>query len=405
MESHHATTVHGANGTTKKNIYNEDDPSTSSEGRPLVSSWLPIIENSLYSLLRWTGSYPAEVQESHLTFVREAVVPCLKPPAAADKLHYIGTHHHGPFEASVAFASHKKAKVRFAVQPLINISPGGDDPMGEKEMRKKIENLASACNADRTWLNPYIDSVFLTSQEEKTLLDKHASGGGAGSPLPRQICFVGFDLESEVDKNGKAAITFKVYLFPQLKALATGQKLEDITESVVERLAEGDKEMLAAWKLLRKFLESDAGDYPYIYFLAIDCLAPHKKPRFKVYVHTRFNSLATARNVFTLGGLLPPASADFVPQVWPLLLDMEDIPLDKMDGMEKPLNDPESKYCGLCFAFALVPGQAVPQVKVYVPMWQYARDEPGIVERYQRILETQGKMGDYDVGSAFKCAL
>ncbi|WQF89232.1 Putative aromatic prenyltransferase [Colletotrichum destructivum] len=402
MEHHPPTTVYDANAT-KSNLNNAVDPSIS-KGNPLVSSWLPLIYNSLSSLLHWTGSYSAEMIEYHLAFVAEAVVPRLKPPAAADEPRYLATHSHGIYEASIAFASHTPAKVRFSVQPLV--SPACDDLLGQKGTREKIEGIASVCSADRTWLDDFVDSVFLTAEEEAELVDKKANGDAATSTPLQQNCFVAFDLETNMDKNGNAAIIMKTYLFPQLKALATGQKLVDITESVMIRLAGGNKDMLAAWNLLKTFLVSN--HEVNIDFLAIDCLAPHKKPRAKVYVHTRLSSLSLARTVFTLGGLLPNSSADFLSQVWPLLMDMEDVSQATMDGVEKPLNKPDKDNMqsrGLCFTLSLVPGKVIPQIKMYVPMWQYARNEADVLKRYQRILQTEGTMGDYDIGAAVQGAL
>ncbi|EQB46062.1 aromatic prenyltransferase [Colletotrichum gloeosporioides Cg-14] len=404
MKNHDLTTLHHADGTSKRNIYNEVEFSASPKGDPLVSSWLPTLHSSISALLRWTGAYPAYIQDAHLAFVREAVVPRLKqPPATADRLHYILTHNHSPYEASLAFASHQPPKVRFTVQPLVDPSIAGGDPLGQKGLRQKLENLAASCGADRTWLDAFVDSVFLTDAEESGLVDKAANGSAEGA-LPRQICYAGFDFESG-EKDGKAAIGMKAYLFPQLKALATSQNLVSITESIVTRLAEGNEGMMAAWQLLRTFLISYGEGNINIYFLAIDCLAHEMKPRFKIYAHTHANSLASARHIFTLGGRLAH-SADFLPQVWPLLMDMEDVPQADMDDLEKPLNDPDSKYCGLCFAFEMMPGKNVPQVKMYVPMWQYARDKAGVVERYDRILKNQGMMmGDYDLKAAVKDAL
>ncbi|KAH0420673.1 aromatic prenyltransferase [Colletotrichum camelliae] len=406
MKNHDSTTLHHANSAPKRNIYNEVEVSASPEGDPLVSSWLPTFQSTLSSLLRWTGAYPAHIQDAHLAFVREAVVPRLKqPPVTTDRLHYILTHNHSPYEASVAFASHQPPKVRFTVQPLVDPSTVGGDPLGQRGLREKLENLASASGADRTWLDAFVDSVFLTAEEEAALVDKAAHRGTADA-LPRQICYAGFDLESNENYNGKAAIGMKAYLFPQLKSLATGRCLVSITESIVTRLAEGNEEMLAAWELLRTFLISYGDENINIYFLAIDCLANDMEPRFKIYAHTHANSLASARQIFTLGGRLAHSSADFLPQVWPLLMDMEDVPQANMDDLEKPLNDPDSKYCGLCFAFELAPGKVIPQVKMYVPMWQYARDKAGVVERYDRILQNQGMMmGDHDFKAAIKDAL
>ncbi|KAK1725543.1 aromatic prenyltransferase, partial [Colletotrichum acutatum] len=371
-----------------------------SKGGPPASSWLPTLHNTLSSLLSWTGSYRAHIQDAHLAFVREAVVPRLKqPPVASDRTNYILTHNHSPYEASVAFSSRKDAKVRFTVQPLVESSsgPAGDDPLGQKGLRHKLEGLASACNADRTWLDGFLDSVLLTEEEETGLVEMKANDA-----LPRQICYAGFDLESEEN----ATISMKAYLFPQLKVLATGRSLVDITESVTTRLAEGDRAMLTAWELLKTYLISQGEDNINIYFLAIDCLALSMKPRFKVYVHTHANSLASARDVFTLGGRLPASSADFLPQVWPSLMDLEDVSPAEMESLEKPLNQPDSKYCGLCFAFEMMPGKTVPQVKMYVPIWQYSRDEPGVVERYEQLLRTQGMIsGKYDFGAAVRDAL
>ncbi|KAK2029667.1 aromatic prenyltransferase [Colletotrichum zoysiae] len=412
MEIYRLTAVHDANGNiAQKKVYNDvvNTSPSSTKGSPRFSSWLPLIHNSVSSLLRWTGSYPAEVQESHLAFVRDVVVPRLKPPAAADRLHYIGTHSHGIYEASLAFASHKPARARFTVQPLVDPTPEKGDPLGQKALRDTLEGLASASGADRTWLDAFLDSVFLTAKEEAALVGKGpvgaASGGPgvAGGPL-RQTGFVAFDLEPEMDEDKKAVTVMKTYLFPQFKAIATGRNTLETTDSIVRRLADDDKDMVTAWELLKKFLVADGGEKINIDFLAIDCLAPRDEPRFKVYVSTSFKSLAAVREVFTLGGLLPRSSADFLPQVWSQLMDMEDVPQTEMENLEKPLNNLESHYRGVGFAFSVVPGKAVPQIKMYVPMWQFARDEARIVECYQRVLQTQGTMGDYDIGAAVQSA-
>ncbi|KAJ0326902.1 hypothetical protein COL5a_006456 [Colletotrichum fioriniae] len=401
-ETYQSTIIPDGNRATKNisNLYSRVDHSFAikgnSEGKPLVSSWDPTIQDTLSSLLRWTGSYSAQSQEYYLNFAREVVVPRLNPPRAADWPHYIGTHNHGPYELSIAFAPHKKAKVRFSVQPLAN-SHVVDDPLGQKDIRKKCEDLAAACHADRERLDAFFDSVFLTEKEQAGLLEQHASRSDAAGALPQQNCFVAFDLEP-VD-TGSPAIHMKLYLFPQLKALATGRDLLDVTESILIRLADGDKELLASWEMVRTFLTSDGKDN-LIHFLAIDCLGPQMKPRFKVYTHTHVNSLASARRVITMGGRIP--SPKFLDTLWPLLMDMEDVSLTDRDGLQKPLCEPDSKYCGLNPTFELVPGNAVPIVKMYVPIWQYARDEPGIVRRYQRLLQMQG-LGHYDIEAAVQC--
>ncbi|KAF4807331.1 Indole prenyltransferase tdiB [Colletotrichum siamense] len=400
-EIHHSTAVPGANGTTRNisNVYSRVDHSSTnkghSEAKPLVSSWLPTFHDTLSPLMRWTGHYPDKLQDYYLNFARDVVVPRLNPPRPADWPKYIGTHDHAPYEISIAFAPRKKAKVRFSVQPLVD-SPRDDDPLGQKELRKKLDDMGIACHADRKRQDAFLDAVFLTDEEQAGLIEK----SGAAGALPQQNVFCAFDLEP-ADENGSPTIHMKTYLFPQLKALATGRDLMDITESVLIRLADGDKALLDAWDMLKTFLTTDGKDN-LIHFFAIDAVAPHMKPRFKVYTHTHVNSLASAQHVMTMGGRLP--TPKFLNTVWPLLMDMEDVPLAERDGLQKPLAEPDSKYCGLNPTFELVPGSAVPHVKMYVPIWQYARDEPGVVRRYQRLLETQG-LGNYDMEAAVQCTL
>ncbi|KAK2006128.1 aromatic prenyltransferase [Colletotrichum eremochloae] len=411
MEIYRLVTVHDANGSiAKKNTSKEAvDPSPSSfEGKPRFSSWLSPIQNSLDSLMRSTGTYPAEVVEAHLAFMRDVVVPRLKPPAAADRVHYIGTHSNSCYDASLAFETHKSPKVRFSAQPIVYPSaPQGGDPFGQKEMREIMEGIASACGADRTWLDIFLDSIFFTVEEEAEMIRKWAvdAAPGAAGRLLRQSGFVSFDFEPEMEEDGRAATLMKAYLFPQLKALAKGQNTLDTTDYVVSRLAEGDKEMLAAWELVKKFLSTDGRENINLDFLAIDCLAPHKEPRFKVYITTPYTSLAAVREVFTLGGLLHQSSADFLTHVWPQLMDMEDILQAEMEELETPLRDPDSHWEGVSFTFSMVPGKAVPLIKMYMPMWQLPRDEAQILEAYQRILQSQGILGDYDLKAAVQGAL
>ncbi|TEA19197.1 Indole prenyltransferase tdiB [Colletotrichum sidae] len=413
MANDNAITGGRPNGSNKRDAYSEFFASAPSTTKPLVSSWLPTVETSLSSLLRWAGAYPAHIQDSHLAFAREAVVPRLKQPDAADVPHYILTHDHAPYEASAAFASHQEPRVRFTVQPLVDPSPpAGDDPLGQKGLREKLEGFASACGADRLWLDAFIDSVFLTPEETKMLISKNIED--AADALPRQACYAGFDLELGENEQGKGAVNMKTYLFPQLKALATGLSKVDVVDSVVAKLAHGDDKMLTAWASLKSFLVSEGEDKIEPYFLAIDCVAPDKKPRFKLYPHTHANSLALARRIMSLGGSSSSSGGgggagspadEALTQIWPLIMDMEDVPRAAMEDLEKPLNEADSKYCGLCFAFELTPGSAVPLVKMYVPIWQYARDEAGVVARYERIIKTQGmKMGDHGLDAALRDA-
>ena len=128
--------------------------------------------------------------------------------------------------------------------------------------------------------------------------------------------------------------------------------------------------------------------------MAIDCVNEASLPdaRVKFYVHARSNSFNTVRDYVTLGGRLQDESTlkglAILRNIWHLLLQEPEGAVD--DEFEKPLND-SSIFCQrLYFSFEMRPGRKFPEVKTYLPTWNYVRSDEETMKNYEEVFRRCG---------------
>lgn len=124
--------------------------------------------------------------------------------------------------------------------------------------------------------------------------------------------------------------------------------------------------------------------------VGIDCLDPrtHKNARVKCYLHTSSNSFAVVRDVLTLGGRLSDDTSlkrvETLKSVWPLLINELEGPQSDAATMDESWSKPErlnrTGYSGIQYTIEITPGQAIPDTKIYVPLFQYT-DSSEVAER------------------------
>lgn len=94
----------------------------------------------------------------------------------------------------------------------------------------------------------------------------------------------------------------------------------------------------------------------------------------------------------TLGGRLrdeqTAESLKTLKSIYPLLRDEAGEQRD--DAWSKPDRTPGTQFSGLHITVELSPGREVPEVKVYVPTFQYAPSTEVAVGNYQKALEKLG---------------
>ncbi|KAF3068359.1 7-dimethylallyltryptophan synthase [Daldinia childiae] len=326
--------------------------------------WSKHARSTLGPLLSLAGSYTASDQASHLRFFDEHVASCLGSQYVEPNVDYwtspnlSGTR----FEISHNLTTRGKAKVRFGFDLLRDET--GPDPFGENNAREMLHRLCSAVGGDPMLMNHLMETFFLSPSETEALRDKFR---------PRMhippAC-VAFDLE------GHRQI-LKAY-FPVLKKATLGKSPMDTTLNALRDLEPLGYDISHNLDLIEEYLASCQVKVKPV-MIGIDCLDPktNQDSRLKIYAKFEACTFAVARDVITLGGRLSGEptlkKVNLLRSIWHLLLNEPDgISDDKIDTLSKQDRSPGTSFSGLLFSIDLVPGMKMPDVKVYVPVFQYA---------------------------------
>jgi DMATS type aromatic prenyltransferase len=124
----------------------------------------------------------------------------------------------------------------------------------------------------------------------------------------------------------------------------------------------------AAMALFDAYLETfTSGAAPVVEMVAIDCV-DSPSARIKMYLRTSVDTLAKAKDMYTLGGRLSGDSVDAglkaLGELWPILF--------RLDGsdIENSRVLPDGSYCG--YAIEMKPGSAEPEIKIHIPVRKIA---------------------------------
>jgi DMATS type aromatic prenyltransferase len=134
---------------------------------------------------------------------------------------------------------------------------------------------------------------------------------------------------------------------------------------------------------------------PSIELVGIDCVdeASLSDARVKLYVHTMSNSFNMVRDYVTLGGRLQDKTTlkglGVLRDIWHLLLQEPEGLVD--DDYSKPLNDGSMLCQRLYFSFEMRPGREFPEVKTYLPTWNYVRSDEATVQNYEQVFRKCGQ--------------
>ncbi|KAH8756391.1 TdiB protein [Diaporthe sp. PMI_573] len=220
---------------------------------------------------------------------------------------------------------------------------------------------------DLGWAEQFVEALFPSNEEEMARVLER-SRTELPPPLDHALTF-----NMAVDLRGGAR-SMKAYMFPMAKNLASGRDRDarDAGLDAIRNLKPyGDRLAPAV-----DFLDSYWDQFPErltLDMIGMDCIDP-SKARIKIYAHiSARNSWKVVRDFVTFGGQATDPERlkglDLLRSIWNLLRN-EQGPVD--DDFDKPLRHPTSFLGSIMFSFEIVPGRQIPDVKVYVPMWQYA---------------------------------
>ncbi|RYP64706.1 hypothetical protein DL771_008663 [Monosporascus sp. 5C6A] len=341
------------------------------------AQYLPVLS----SLLENAGTYTPEDRASHLRFIEDHVIPNVGArPTSLDAVYVVSHFGSSTFEASINLNDKGKPCVRFTFEPhgpLAN-SAAATAPPTQGYPYKQVLSIADAVRADLRWFDELAAEFFLSSEQEVAAVKAMMPPNLARVPQ----YYIALDL------NGGQR-QMKVYFCPLIKQMTTGINSDEATFNVLNRLNPG---FAAPLKVIGDF-RATCPEPLAIQMIGIDCVAPEAGARVKLYTRTESNAWDNIRHHVTLGGRRNDETTlnglEILGEIWNLLLDESEDTADS--SVSKPVNDPTNVWhTSIIYSWEVQPGKDLPDVKVYVPLWQYSRSNRAIAGNLEEVFRKQG---------------
>ncbi|KAF9871509.1 tryptophan dimethylallyltransferase [Colletotrichum karsti] len=340
--------------------------------------WAIRCAESLDSLMKAAGSYTPAQRAAHLRLLSELVIPSLGPHPTNAPTKPLLTANGSPFEPSWNITDSGSSSIRFSFEPLGRHGGTPSDPFAQKMIPALLPALQMfGHGVDTRWFEQFASALFLDEFETKVALEK------LGPDHRAPTAFLAFDLDG-------AKAVFKTYFFPVLKHIATGASTESITFNAIRSLSPGGDRLAPAVNATEEYFKNAPFPIP-VEMIALDCIDPAAGARAKVYARTQSNAFDVVRQVVTLGGQVKDETTleglEAMRSIWHLLHNEAEPYADDFNKQPKVM---ETLHKGICYGFELKPGSQWPEVKSYVPLWQYADNDAVIAANLAKAFKSRG---------------
>lgn len=352
--------------------------------------WWKICRPAIEGLIDHAGTYTPDEKASNLNFFAKHVCPWLGPqPKAACDEDSSPLDVCSPVEASINFSTRGKTIVRFQFEPL-GATTGPhvtSDAFGKArvaEFLSGLERELQATGVDLRWTGEFTRMLVPTEATEIARVQE-AEKAGLPYPLDHALTFnVAFDLDGACRK-------MKGYFMPQAKSLATGLPADKVSFQAIRNLRSAGEGLVPAVDFLERYF-TVCPDKLTVDMIGHDCADP-TKARIKLYAHLQtLNSWNAIRHVVTFGGLATDEprrkGLEILHDIWHFLRD--DTTGNQDDDWNKPMVITSSFLGSVMFSFEMMIGNPIPEVKIYVPLWQYARSDRVIAKNLSAVFRRLG---------------
>lgn len=261
--------------------------------------------------------------------------------------------------------------VRYVMEP-IGQSPGTVlDPLNQQALREMLHGLAATMpSVDLSWVNHFLSTLY---DHDNAKYAQEAAVAGAYLGTSVQIA-------AELLPKGMA---LKAYFFPR-KLGQKGLMPQPQWEAAISQL---DPDNAARTALLDFVTSSPEGKLLTPFSLGVDNVAPVKS-RLKWYFHTPHTNFASVRDIMTLGGRIanPNLAAGFA-DLYDLIKAVTGLPQDAPEDVEVPdapqwdssrkekFGELAKMLSGFLYYFDIAPGNALPEIKIFIPTRYYAHND------------------------------
>ncbi|KAK8133238.1 tryptophan dimethylallyltransferase domain-containing protein [Apiospora kogelbergensis] len=356
--------------------------------------WFQICGPALAGMMDFAGTYSPEEKKGNLRFFAEQVCPWIGPrPARSSDQDTSGSPYEAstPVEMSVNFSSTRKPIVRFQLEPT-RVTKGqhvaSEEPLVIDGLLKVLESTESLPGVNLNLVRQLLQSMVPSERQDIATLNAAVRDGRLPAPLDHVTHLqVAFDLDG-------TKRSMKTYYNPMAMQLATGKNIRDVAFNAIEGLQPYGRDLAVPLGVVGDFMKSSP-DVMEVLMTGVDAADP-ATARIKLYTYLRdANSWECVRRAWTLGG----AAADdedrmtglaLLRSIWPLLMDEAATPWSRLETLQKPPRVSLSFLGTLLLTYEFRHDTRVPDVKLYLPLWQYAPTDRRIADNVAEILRTLG---------------
>ncbi|KAL4875216.1 tryptophan dimethylallyltransferase-domain-containing protein [Aspergillus karnatakaensis] len=266
------------------------------------------------------------------------------------------TRYGTPFELSLNCS---QSVVRFTYEPINNLTGTAEDPFNTHAIWDALAHLLPLQKIDLEWFRKLKADLTLNTEESMKL---HSTL--VGDDIIRTQNKLAMDL------NPDGTFVTKTYIYPALKALATGRSIHDLIFSSVRDLAKTCPSILPPLSTLEEYLNARAlkeNNTATPRLMSCDLLKPTKS-RIKIYVLEQTVSWESVTDLWTLGGRRQDSSTltglNLLHELWTLVqLPTAHIPYP---GGFLPLDAEVNEQLPLMANFTLHHNDPMPEPQIYL---------------------------------------
>lgn len=303
--------------------------------------------------------------------MEEYIVPALGSKPERERARSLLTINGGPLETSVNVSDNGKPCVRFTIEPHMPDSDILED--------SPIPGVARGVGADLGWFKQLAAELFPNQEEIEIMKTKMPKDSRS---IPRAM--TAFDLDGG-DRSMKA------YFYPVIKNMASGVNTDKVCIEAIKKLEPLGEAFVPALEYIQSYRQIIQPEKALITVLGIDCIDPHQGARVKLYMNPRSNTFEAIEDHLTFGGKAKDKETmdglAILREMWHLFFDE---PQTMDAAYSKPVNVPKSGHQGMVSSWEIKPGVEKPEVKVYVPLFQYFKSDRAIADSLEKAFRLRG---------------
>jgi len=328
---------------------------------------------------------PAQ-QASHVNFF-DSLLRHLGPKLPHPHIKAMLTVPYMPLGFSVNLSDKRKPISRMEIEPLDAESGSSKDPFATAPILACFDTLEAGmpptvythwAHQLREAFNPLSHEVAQAKTRLPPYLDRFSLGyfGITFDGDKRAMKYCSSHIPKFLGSSGAGAKTSDEFLF-----------------NAVCRLEPGGAQLSPAVDAVAKYFQTEksAALPSPLLFTGLDCTEP-STARVKMYGRTQSTAFSNVRNIVTMGGVINNHETieylNRLGSIWHLLLND---PLCRSDETyNRPPLDPTFYRKGLLVSFEVTARRPTPDVKVYVPFFQYHKNDTEAIRNLEQVFESFG---------------